>query len=81
MRAFTIKNTLEVDPDRCISCGLCQAVCPHRVFDPGSRKVKLKNASACIECGACAANCPVSAIRVHASVGCASAIFKSEGLK
>ncbi|MDO9592688.1 MAG: 4Fe-4S binding protein [Erysipelotrichaceae bacterium] len=80
MVPYTTKNSLEVDGSCCIGCGLCKVVCPHRVFDLQSKKVKIKNAEACIECGACATNCPVTAISVQASVGCASAIFASEGL-
>ena len=67
--------TLKLDQEKCKGCGMCQVVCPHRVFEMRDMKVRIVNKNSCMECGACAKNCPFSAIEVDASVGCAAAIL------
>ena len=68
-------STLELEPEKCIGCGMCAAVCPHGVFEVDERKAQVVDLDACIECGACAGNCPAEALQVKAGVGCASAII------
>jgi ferredoxin len=68
--------TLRLDVDKCTGCGLCAAVCPHRVFQIEEGKATIVDKDACMECGACSGNCPVEAIKVESGVGCAVAIFK-----
>lgn len=68
--------TLCLSQDQCIGCGMCAAVCPHRVFTMKSDKAQIAEKNRCMECGACALNCPVGAISVDANVGCASAIIR-----
>jgi NAD-dependent dihydropyrimidine dehydrogenase PreA subunit len=78
MRGFRyLENivTLKLDQPSCIGCGRCLEVCPHQVFAPDGKKVKLADRDACMECGACALNCPVKAIAVDAGVGCASGMI------
>ncbi|ADW16619.1 4Fe-4S ferredoxin iron-sulfur binding domain protein [Desulfobulbus propionicus DSM 2032] len=67
--------TLEVDFDRCIGCGNCTVVCPHRIFALEGEKLKVGDRDLCMECGACARNCPVQALTVTPGVGCAVAIL------
>ena len=68
--------TLSVDQQRCIGCGQCVTVCPHRLLMlEASRQVAVRNRDGCMECGACARNCPVMAITVTPGVGCAVAIL------
>ena len=67
--------TLRLDPEKCIGCGMCAEVCPHRVFSLEGGKARVADRDGCIECGGCARNCPVEAISVKAGVGCASAIL------
>lgn len=67
--------TLQLDPEKCIGCGMCVEVCPHRVFSLEGGKARVDDRDGCIECGGCARNCPVEAISVKAGVGCASAIL------
>ena len=69
--------SLELNPQRCIGCGMCVAVCPHAVFEMDDKKARIVNRDGCMECGACARNCPTMAIAVHAGVGCVTAIIKS----
>lgn len=70
-------TTLKLLIDKCIGCGVCEIVCPHRVFTIEEKKARIVDRDRCIECGACSINCPVAAIEVEAGVGCASAIIHS----
>ena len=74
-----LKNvaTLSLDTEKCIGCGMCANVCPHRVFDLSAQKASITDRDLCMECGACALNCPAGAIEVDAGVGCAAAIIMS----
>ena len=69
-------TSLALDVQTCIGCGRCAEVCPHGVFVV-ERRASIRDRDACMECGACARNCPVSAIRVRAGVGCATALLKA----
>lgn len=79
MKGFTyLKNvaTLGLDEATCIGCGMCEEVCPHRVFAVSEGKSRIVDRDCCIECGACALNCPAGALSVDAGVGCASAMIR-----
>ncbi len=60
---------LAYDPKKCVVCGLCVIVCPHRVFQMEGKRATLTDVNDCMECGACQKNCPVDAIQVRAGVG------------
>jgi len=70
------ETTLAYNPERCINCGACSTVCPHRVFSPGKKTALLTAPAACMECGACQVNCPTCAITVESGVGCAAALIR-----
>ena len=81
MKHKYLKNvtTLDFDTGKCIGCGRCVEVCPHRVFEMKFKeyKAQIVDIDACMECGACALNCQAGAIEVNAGTGCAAAIIKS----
>ncbi len=70
-------TTLELDPELCVGCGVCEIVCPHAVFRINGKKAEIVDLDGCMECGACAQNCAASAIRVTPGVGCASYIIQT----
>lgn len=69
--------TLAYDQEKCVGCGLCVAVCPHRVFTLKNDKAHVQDREACMECGACALNCPTKAMAVTPGVGCAAYIIQT----
>ncbi len=69
--------TLEVDRQRCVGCGNCAVVCPHRIFALSTEGLEVRAPELCMECGACARNCPVQAISVAPGVGCAVALLSA----
>ncbi|MDE6392974.1 MAG: 4Fe-4S binding protein [Muribaculaceae bacterium] len=51
---------IEIDPDKCISCGHCEDICRAQCVKTVSRYV---DASRCVRCFDCVAECPAGAIR------------------
>lgn len=78
MKNKYLKNvsTLNVNSDKCVGCGRCIEVCPHKVLALDSGVVEIIDKDSCMECGACAKNCPASVINVKPNVGCAAGIIK-----
>lgn len=78
MKDKYLKNvcTLDMDSDKCVGCGRCIEVCPHKVFRLKDKKAEIIDKNSCMECGACAKNCAFNAINVDVGVGCAYAVIK-----
>ncbi len=53
-----LKVKPKVDPDKCIHCGHCAAICPMGSIDPADIT---QFTGICIKCGACEKGCPVGA--------------------
>lgn len=62
---FGVNNThVEIDPEKCVGCHLCDIVCPVNVFGRNDKtgKYEVVNMDDCEACGACIENCPTDAI-------------------
>ena len=71
------ENTLKYNAEKCTNCGMCNKVCPHRVFQKGEKAALLVDKEACMECGACQLNCSSAAIDVQSGVGCAFGMIEA----
>ena len=69
-------QSLRLDEEACIGCGLCEVVCPVDCFEttPSGEKRVFAKPEACLSCGACTRQCPTGAIAPAAgqAVGCAA---------
>ena len=54
---------IQVDEEKCISCGDCSLACP-AIFIAGGNKVQVVDEEHCTLCGHCLALCPVEAITI-----------------
>jgi nitroreductase/ferredoxin len=59
-------STVIVDGDLCTHCGICTAVCPANIVDPGDESklpsVSDEKSGLCFRCGHCEAFCPSQAL-------------------
>ena len=78
MKSFRyLDNTaiLRLSVEKCVGCGSCALVCPHRVFIVEEHKAVIVDPDGCMECGACSRNCPTEAIFVNPDDGCGCAAY------
>ncbi len=69
----TVRSSMGLEPEKCISCSLCAMACPNKVItltsekDENNKKV-LKtyqmDLGRCLFCGLCTEACPTSALTV-----------------
>ena len=53
---------IEVIPEKCKGCGICQKNCPVNAIEGEGRDVRVINQDKCIKCGTCIQKCPFKAI-------------------
>lgn len=73
-------DSVVIDEKICNGCGLCSAVCPHRLLREENGKV-IADPDSCMMCGHCQAVCPVGAVQVSALVDMFNFSNLNESLK
>ena len=53
---------IQVIPEKCKGCGLCQRKCPVQAIEGEGREIRHINEEKCIKCGTCLTSCPFKAI-------------------
>jgi heterodisulfide reductase subunit A len=61
-KAITEGITVEVNPDICVSCGICVPMCPFQALSIEDGKLNIIKAL-CKGCGTCAVACPTGALQ------------------
>jgi heterodisulfide reductase subunit A-like polyferredoxin len=54
-----------VDPDKCVGCMTCHAICPYLAPRVGEENKAMIQPAVCMGCGICAAECPALAIQLR----------------
>ena len=55
-------SRIEIDPEKCKACGLCQRNCPVNAIEGEGTKIRHINQEKCIKCTTCIRSCPFHAI-------------------
>ncbi|MEM3382981.1 MAG: 4Fe-4S binding protein [Nitrososphaerales archaeon] len=59
-----ITRTIEIDREKCISCGACVSPCPVKAITQDSNWDVIFHEEKCVGCGICVNACPVRAIQM-----------------
>ena len=84
----TVRSSMSLNKEKCISCGLCVNACPNKVIsltsekDENNKKVLLTykmDVGRCLFCGLCTEACPTNALVVTQDFE--NAVYYSENLQ
>ncbi len=64
METIDRRVAVEIDPEKCIGCGACIAVCPSATLSLHNGKARVSGVQS-LSCGHCEAVCPSAAVTVH----------------
>ncbi|NIR87137.1 4Fe-4S dicluster domain-containing protein [Candidatus Bathyarchaeota archaeon] len=74
-KTLATRHVLKLDDDRCVGCGICEAICPKeapKLSPPTTRDGRLVQkpridfeADKCVFCGECVDLCPTNALRME----------------
>jgi NAD-dependent dihydropyrimidine dehydrogenase PreA subunit len=56
---------IEIDVNKCKSCGTCETICPGDVIRMIDVKPKIVYGDDCWYCGSCQVECPENAIKIN----------------
>lgn len=57
--------SIQIDREKCISCGRCSDVCPGSLIEIEANKAVMKYPEDCWGCAACLKECPAGAVRYY----------------
>jgi polyferredoxin len=60
------KKNIEIMPERCTDCGLCEKNCPMQVKPNAYKSKKVLDNADCTKCGVCISVCPEKALKKSA---------------
>ena len=66
---------IDVNPDKCTSCGNCSKFCPTGAMQVQDNETAIIDSDACVGCGACANVCAEDAITLERRLG---KVFKTK---
>lgn len=85
----TVRSSMGLEPDKCISCMMCANACPNKVINLTSAKDETTNKKVlksyemdlgrCLFCGLCTEACPTKALKVTQEFE--NAIYHPEHMK